>query len=215
VPRSIRTNRLLSSAVAVAIAISAASFGGQQALAAPPVCRTVAPQATADALFDAAVEQAHAGCLIESWETLKRADSLAAKSGGRAEIAGRAVKDARQRLASNPKDVMAVYRIAFARYFLDQKGEALQAMLRAAALEPNNAWTTGYIGYVYGERGDVNSAIAWWERGIRIDPRNAVIHYMLGLAYSRKGQSRKAARHFAAAYRDRTLYEYVKGQRRL
>lgn len=194
----------------------AINVGSGRAVAAPPVCRPVASaQATADAHFDVAVVQAHAGCLIESWENLKRADSLAAKSGGRAEVAGRAVRGARQALARNPRDVMAVYRIAFARYFLDQKAEALQAMLRAATLEPNNAWTTGYIGYVYGERGDVDAAIAWWERGIRIDPKNAVIHYMLGLAYSRKGQTRKAARHFAAAYRDRTLYEYVKGQRRL
>ena len=56
--------------------------------------------------------------------------------------------------------------------------------------------------------------IAWWERGLRSDPKNAVLHYMLGLAYSRKGDMKKAAGHFAAAYRDRTLYEYITGRRR-
>lgn len=211
-----KSNVVLHFGVAAALALCAINAGGGPAVAAPSACRIGGPaQSTADAHFDVAVAQAHAGCLLESWENLKRADSLAAKSGGRAEVAGRAVRSARQALDRNPRDVMAVYRIGFARYFLGQKGEALQAMLRAATLEPNNAWTTGYIGYVYGEREDVNAAIAWWERGIRIDRNNAVIHYMLGLAYSKKGEARKAARHFAAAYRDRTLYEYVKGQRRL
>jgi cytochrome c-type biogenesis protein CcmH/NrfG len=89
------------------------------------------------------------------------------------------------------------------------------SLRRAAALEPDNPWTMGYLGFLHGERDEVDRAIAWWERGVRVDPKNAVLHYLLGLAYTRKGDVKRAATHFALAYRDRTLYEYVKGQRRL
>ncbi len=118
-------------------------------------------------------------------------------------------------LRRDPRDVFALYRLAFAAYFANRKNVALDALQRAASLEPQNPWTMGYVGYLYGERQDADRAIAWWERGVRVDPRNAVLHYMLGLAYSHKGNMKRAAYHFALAYRDRTLYEYIKGQRKL
>jgi hypothetical protein len=46
----------------------------------------------------------------------------------------------------------------------------------------------------------------------RTDWTALTAQYVLGLAYTRKGQLKKAASHSVAAYRDRTLYEYVKGQ---
>jgi tetratricopeptide (TPR) repeat protein len=165
--------------------------------------------------FSLAVVYAHEGRLIDGWEHLKRVDRLVGGEKGRRPMARRFMEESQASLRRDPDDVFALYRLAFAAYFANRKDVALQAMQRAASLEPKNAWTMGYVGFLYGERQDVDRAIAWWERGIRVDPRNAVLHYMLGLAYSHKGDMKRAAYHFALAYRDRTLYEYIKGQRKL
>ena len=168
-----------------------------------------------NAHFSLAVVYAHEGRLLDGWEHLKRVDQLVGGEPGRGPVARRFIEESRASLRHDPNDLFALYRLAFAAYFANRKDVALQAMQRAASLEPRNAWTMGYVGFLYGERQDVDRAIAWWERGVRVDPRNAVLHYMLGLAYSRKGDMKRAAYHFALAYRDRTLYEYIKGQRKL
>lgn len=165
--------------------------------------------------FSLAVVYAHEGRLLDGWEHLKRVDRLVGGEKGRGSVARRFMGESQASLRRDPDDVFALYRLAFAAYFANRKDIALQAMQRAASVEPKNAWTMGYVGFLYGERQDVDRAIAWWERGVRVDPRNAVLHYMLGLAYSHKGDMKRAAYHFALAYRDRTLYEYIKGQRKL
>lgn len=165
--------------------------------------------------FRLAVLYAHEGRLVEGWEQLKRVDRMVGGEGGRLPVARVFMEEAQAALRRHPSDVFALYRLAFAAYFGKRKELAMEAMQRAAALEPGNAWTMGYVGFLYGEREDVDQAITWWERGVRVDPRNAVLHYLLGLAYTRKGDMKRAGLHFALAYRDRTLYEYIKGQRRL
>lgn len=168
----------------------------------------------ADARFTLGVIQAHQGRLVEGWENLKLADRLLGGEPERPAFARRTIAAARQALRARPQDVLALYKLAFASYFVNEKDLAAQAMLQAAHIEPKHAWTAGYLGFLYAEQGRLDEGIAWWERGLRSDPKNAVLHYMLGLAYSRKGDMKKAAVHFAAAYRDRTLYEYITGRRR-
>jgi tetratricopeptide (TPR) repeat protein len=168
-----------------------------------------------DAHFRLAVAYAHEGKLLDGWEHLKQVDHLLGGERRRAPAARAFMNEAYAALGRDPSDVFALYRLAFAAYFAGRKDLAMHSLRRAAALEPDNPWTMGYLGFLHGERDEVDRAIAWWERGVRVDPKNAVLHYLLGLAYTRKGDVKRAAMHFALAYRDRTLYEYVKGQRRL
>ncbi|MDQ7827786.1 MAG: tetratricopeptide repeat protein [Armatimonadota bacterium] len=165
--------------------------------------------------FRLAVVYAHEGRLVDGWQQLKRLDQLIGGEPARTLAARRFIEEAQASLRQDPRDVFALSRLAMAAYFAGRKNLALEAMRRAAALEPKHSWTLGYVGFLYGERQDVDQAIAWWQRGVRADPRNAVLHYLLGLAYSRKGDMKRAGYHFVLAYRDRTLYEYIKGQRNL
>ena len=167
----------------------------------------------ADARFTLGVIQAHGGRFPEALENLRWTERLVGERG-RPAFARRTMAAANLRLGAQPQDVLALYKLAFAAYFINEKNVTVQAMLRAASLEPDHVWTAGYVGFLYAERGRLDEGIAWWERGLRMDPKNPVLHYMLGLAYSRKGDMKKAAAHFAAAYRDRTLYEYITGRRR-
>jgi tetratricopeptide (TPR) repeat protein len=108
-----------------------------------------------------------------------------------------------------PNDLLALYRLAFARHFTGDLAGAAREFERIVVAEPKNDWAYGYLGQAYANLGQNDRAIATWERGVAINSNNAVIHYLLGWAYAKKDDKRKAASHFAAAYRDRTLYDYV------
>lgn len=161
--------------------------------------------------YNLAMVYAHEGQLLDGWRELQTLGTQL--SGGQQEFAGQVTAEANRILQRSPADVLTRYRLAFALYFAGQKDAARLQFERIVALEPNHSWSLGYLGYAYMDRGDLNRAIALWERGVKVDPANSVLHYALGLAYTRKGELKNAARHFAAAYRDRTLYEYVKGKK--
>lgn len=162
------------------------------------------------ARYSLAMVHAHEGRLLEGWREL---ESLGKQLGpNQQKFATDVISEADRILQRAPNDVFMRYRRAFALYFLGQKDSARMEFEKIVAIEPTHSWSLGYLGYGYMDRGDLNGAIALWERGVKADPDNSVLHYVLGLAYTRKGELKKAARHIAAAYKDRTLYEYVKGK---
>lgn len=162
------------------------------------------------ARYSLAMVHAHEGQLLEGWRELESLGKQLGSSQQR--FASDVIAEADRILARSPKDVLIRYRRAFALYFLGQKESARMEFEKIVAIEPTHSWSLGYLGYGYMDRGDLNRAITLWERGVKADPSNSVLHYVLGLAYTRKGQLKKAAGHFATAYKDRTLYEYVKGK---
>lgn len=162
------------------------------------------------ARYSLAMVHAHEGQLLEGWREL---ESLGKHLGSnQQQFASDVISEADRILQRSPNDVLIRYRRAFALYFLGQKDPARVEFEKIVAIEPSHSWSLGYLGYGYMDRGELNRAIVLWERGIKADPNNSVLHYVLGLAYTRKGELRKAAKHFATAYKDRTLYEYVKGK---
>lgn len=160
--------------------------------------------------YNLAMVYAHEGHVMEGWKELQTVDKHL--GGKRDEFGGEVVAEAQRILQRAPADVLTRYRLAFALYFQGRKDDTQREFARIVALEPAHSWSLAYYGYTYAEAGDIDKAIELWERGVKADPGNSVLHYVLGLAYTRKGQLKKAAEHFTAAYRDRTLYEYVKGQ---
>lgn len=160
--------------------------------------------------YSLAMVYAHEGQLLEGWRQLETLGKQL--NGAQQQFASQVISESARTLQRTPADILTRYRLAFALYFAGQKNAARQQFEKIVALEPNHSWSLGYLGYGYMERGDLDQAIALWERGIKADPGNAVLHYVLGIAYTRKGEVKKAAGHFVAAYRNRSLYEYVKGQ---
>lgn len=164
----------------------------------------------AHARYSLAIVYAHEGRVMEGYRELQAVDR---RLGARRDVFSvQVVADAQRILAARPNHVPSRYRLAFALWFQGRKEEARAELERLVALEPEHPWSLGYLGYAHADAGDLDTAVALWERGIALDPANAVLHYVLALAYTRKGQLRKAAAHFAAAYRDRTLRDYVKDQ---
>jgi tetratricopeptide (TPR) repeat protein len=163
--------------------------------------------------FTLAMVYARAGRLIDGYKQLRDADAAVGASG-RMDMVRRIAGDADGLLKRNPQDLLARYRLAFAKHFLGDRGGATVEFERIVAADPKNDWGYGYLGQSYAEGGRLDRAIAVWEQGLQVNGQNAVLHYVLGLAYAKQNEKTKAARHLAAAYRDRTLYEYVTGRTR-
>lgn len=160
------------------------------------------------ARFTLAMLYARSGRLLDGYKQLQEADRIAGPRR-RTDLARQIAADAQRRVAAAPDDLLARYRLGFARYFLGDHAGTAAEFERIVAADPRNSWGYGYLGQAYAVLGRDDRAIATWERGLAVNPNNSVLHYVLGLAYSRKGDKKKAAEHLAAAYRDRTLYDYV------
>lgn len=159
--------------------------------------------------FTLAMLYARSGRVLDGFKQLQEADQAIGSASGRSAVARQIATEAEGLLGRNRNDLLARYRLAFARYFLGEHAAAVAEFERIVAVDPKNDWGYGYLGQGYANLGHLDRAIATWERGIAVNPRNAVLHYVLGLGYARKGDKKKAAAHLAAAYRDRTLYDYV------
>jgi len=159
--------------------------------------------------FTLAMLYARSGRVLDGFKQLQEADQAIGSLAGRPALARQIVTETEGLLRRNPRDLLARYRLAFARYFLGEHPAAAAEFERIVALDPQNDWGYGYLGQGYANLGQLDRAIATWERGLAVNPKNAVLHYMLGLSYTRKGDKKKAAAHLAAAYRDRTLYDYI------
>jgi tetratricopeptide (TPR) repeat protein len=164
------------------------------------------------ARYTLAMLYARDGRLLDGYKQLQEADQAVGQAR-RAEVARQVVREAEGMIRQNPQDLLARYRLAFGRYFLGDHAGAAAELERVVTMEPRNDWGFGYLGQAYAAAQQDDRAIAAWQRGLQVNPNNSVIHYLLGLMFTRKDDRRKAAAHFAAAYRDRTLYDYITGNR--
>ncbi len=153
---------------------------------------------------------AHEGLLIDWWHMLKQIDRMTGGESRRAEFGRQIMGVASKKVNQDPANLLARYELAFAAWFVERDHHtAMEQFLEITRREPRNAMNHGYLGYLYADREDAKDTIAQWEDGVRLDPSNSAIRYLLGTAYSRTGRTRDAAIQFALAYRDRTVYNYV------
>ncbi|MGQ0568784.1 MAG: tetratricopeptide repeat protein [Armatimonadota bacterium] len=210
---------LISGIVAILVAASSPAVRGQGTAADWPTLITrqqeLVTRGPADpgARFTLAMLYARDGRLLEAYKQLQEADNTAG-AARRITLARQIAGEAEALVRRNPNDLLARYRLAFARHFLGDHAGAAAEVERIVAADPRNDWGYGYLGQAYATLSHTDRAIVTWERGLVINPNNAVLHYLLAQAYAKKNDKKKAAQHFAAAYRDRTLYDYLTGNRR-
>jgi len=157
-----------------------------------------------------AMVYAHEGLLIDWWRMLKQIDRMIGGEDRRGQFGRQIMAVASENVKQDPGNLLARYELAFASWFVEgDHHTAMQQFLEIARQEPRNAMNHGYLGYLYADRQDAKNTIAQWEDGVRLDPSNSAIRYLLGTAYSRTGRTRDAAVQFALAYKDRTVYNYV------
>jgi putative PEP-CTERM system TPR-repeat lipoprotein len=81
----------------------------------------------------------------------------------------------------------------------DNLDEALQLAQTAVSRLPNSAEVVDTLGFVYHKKSLFPQAIAAFQRCIKLDARNPIYHYHLGLAYAESGDTTEAKRSLDSA----------------
>ena len=74
----------------------------------------------------------------------------------------------------------------------DNMDVALQLAQTATRRLPDNPAMQDTLGWIYYKKGLAALAVPPFERSVKLDPRNPVFHYHLGLAYLKAGDSTRA-----------------------
>jgi len=135
--------------------------------------------------FDLAITYAYTNQIEEGLEELKKVDKLDK------DFAPVCLELYSKEAAAYPDDWKIKFRLAFAYYFNDKKIEAIEVLKQVADMEPKKdpkkVWAYGYIGLIYGELDQVDKAIKWVKKAIKIDSNVAALHLLLAAGYSKKG----------------------------
>ena len=81
----------------------------------------------------------------------------------------------------------------------DNLDVALQHAQTAVARLPESAEVSDTLGFVYHAKGLYSQAISAFQTSIKLDPRNPIYHYHLGLSYARSGDAAQAKRSLSSA----------------
>jgi tetratricopeptide (TPR) repeat protein len=133
------------------------------------------------ARFDLAITMAYTNNLQDGWGNLKKTveiDPTFRKKGLDLYI---------NKVTEEPGDWRLRFRLAFAYYFNDFKKEAIHELDNVIIINPYNVWAYGYIALIYGELGEVDSAMKYAKRGLSVDNNVAALHLLLAEGYNRKG----------------------------
>ena len=105
-----------------------------------------------------------------------------------------------QGLAHYPKDENLLYQYGI---FLEEKGkhaEAMAAMEKLVALNPQNAGALNFVGYTWADEGvNLDKALDYLRRASRLDPENGYIRDSLGWALFKLGKLEEAAKELEKA----------------
>jgi tetratricopeptide (TPR) repeat protein len=131
--------------------------------------------------FDLAITMAYSNNLQDGWANLKKTVEL--DPGFRKKGLEFYIKE----VTNAPGDWRLRFRLAFAYYFNDNKRDAIRELDNVLIIDPYNVWAYGYISLIYGELNEIDRAMDYAKRGIKIDSNVAALHLLLAEGYNRKG----------------------------
>jgi tetratricopeptide (TPR) repeat protein len=153
----------------------------------------------ADARFDLAITMAYSNNIQDGWTNLKKTVELDP------DFRKKALKEYIYRVTAEPNDWRLRFRLAFAYYFNDKKKDAIREFDNVLTLDPGNVWAYGYNALIYGELNQVDTAMSYTKRGLKIDSSVAALHLLLAEGYNRQGNTWGAMMEGMEAVRLRAL----------
>ncbi|PIS28557.1 hypothetical protein COT42_07565 [Candidatus Saganbacteria bacterium CG08_land_8_20_14_0_20_45_16] len=133
--------------------------------------------------FDLAITYAYTNHIQDGWNKLKKAEELDHKFRQK----GLALYISK--VTADPQDWRLRFRLAFAYYFNEKKTDAIRELENVITLDPYNVWAYGYIALIYGELNNIDQAMAFTKKGLKIDSNVAALHLLLSEGYYKKGDS--------------------------
>ena len=137
----------------------------------------------AHAHFDLAITYAYTNHIQDGWDQLKKTvdiDPSFRQKGLLMYI---------NKVTDDPNDWRLRFRLAFAYYFNEKKVDAIRELKNVLILYPTNVWAYGYISLIYGELGEIDTAMDYARKGIKIDSNAAALHLLLSEGYYKKGDA--------------------------
>jgi len=135
------------------------------------------------AYFDLAITYAYSNRVEEGWATLRKVVEVDPK------YPPVGLRTYQEKVIKNINDWKLRFRLAFALYFNGFKDEAIKEFENVIKLDPGNVWAYGYIATIYGEQGKIDEGIECTKKALAIDSNVAVMHFLLGQGYYKKGLS--------------------------
>jgi len=136
-----------------------------------------------NARFDLAITYAYTNHIEDGWAELKKVNEMDPS------FKEKALKIYNRKVTAQPNDWKLRFRLAFALYFNQYKADAIRELKNVLIIDPYNVWAYGYISLIYGEMDDVDQAIEYAKKGLKIDDRVAALHMLLSQGYYKKGDN--------------------------
>jgi tetratricopeptide (TPR) repeat protein len=137
----------------------------------------------ADARFDLAITMAYTNNIQDGWNQLKKTVELDPN------YRGKGLDTYLLKVTASPNDWRLRFRLAFAYYFNDKKKEAVRELDNVLILDPYNVWAYGYGALILGEMGDIDNALAYTRKGLKLDSNVAALHLLLSEGLYKKNDS--------------------------
>ena len=137
----------------------------------------------ADARFDLAITMAYTNNIQDGWNQLKKTVELDPN------YKKKGLDLYMKKVTDSPNDWRLRFRLAFAYYFNDKKKEAVRELDNVLILDPYNVWAYGYAALILGEMGNIDTAMVYTRRGLKIDSNVAALHLLLSEGLYKKNDS--------------------------
>lgn len=136
-----------------------------------------------DTRFDLAITMAYTNNIQDGWNQLKKTVDLDP------EYRKKGLELYVKKVTESPNDWRLRFRLAFAYYFNDKKKDAVRELDNVLVLDPYNVWAYGYAALIYGEMGNIDTAMAYTKKGLKLDSNVAALHLLLSEGYYKKNNS--------------------------
>jgi len=140
-------------------------------------------KADADTVFELAMAYAYSGLIEKGWGMLKRIPEY------NSDYAPVVLAKYTALVEKEPKEWRHHFKLAFGYYFKGDKKEAIRQFEAVLALEPRQVWAMGFIALIYGEKERYDEAILLCRKALEMEPNAAAIHFLLGEAYRKTGNT--------------------------
>jgi tetratricopeptide (TPR) repeat protein len=137
----------------------------------------------ADTLFELAMSYAYSGLIEKGWGMLKRIPEY------NSDYAPVVLAKYGPLVVKEPNEWRHHFKLAFGYYFKGDKKEAIRQFEAVLKIDPKHVWAMGFIALIYGEQERYDDAIKLCRKALELEPNAAAIHFLLGEAYRKTGNT--------------------------